>query len=99
MRKLKGLIVSDAMQKTVVVRVDRLRKHPKYLKYYRISQRYKAHSEKGEYKNGDTVIIEETKPLSKEKRWNVIKLVLRPPEESAAEKTAEKNENEPSKTI
>ena len=64
MRKLKGTIVSDRMQNTVVVRVDRLKKHPKYLKYYRISKRFKAHDEKGEYRTGDQVIIEETRPIS-----------------------------------
>lgn len=66
------------MQKTVVVRIDRLRKHPKYLKYYRVSKKFKAHDEKGEFKAGDTVVIEETKPMSKEKRWKVAGLVKRP---------------------
>ena len=65
------------MQNTVVVRVDRLKKHPKYLKYYRISKRFKAHDEKGEYRTGDQVIIEETRPISKDKRWKVAELVKR----------------------
>lgn len=65
------------MKKTVVVKIDRLKKHPKYLKYYRISSKFKAHDEKGEYKTGDSVIIEETRPLSKEKRWRVAELVKR----------------------
>lgn len=77
MRKLKGTIVSDKMQKTVVVRVDRLKKHPKYQKYYRASRKLKAHDEKGEYKIGDVVIIQEMRPISKEKGWKVIGLVRR----------------------
>ena len=65
------------MQKTVVVRVDSLKKHSKYLKYYRTSQKFKAHDEKGEYRLGDTVNIQETKPLSRDKRWRVVELVKR----------------------
>lgn len=65
------------MQKTVVVRVDRLRKHSKYQKYYRTSKKFKAHDEKGEYRGGDVVIIGETRPLSSGKRWRVIELVKR----------------------
>ncbi len=71
-RRLKGLVVSDKMKKTVVVKVDRLKLHPKYLKYYKVSQKFKAHDEKGEYHTGDQVIIEATRPLSKEKRWLVV---------------------------
>ena len=78
MKKLKGIVVSDKMQKTVVVRIDRLKKHPKYLKYYRISKRFKAHDEKGEYHTGDIVVIQETRPISKEKRWGVVELIKRP---------------------
>lgn len=65
------------MKKTVVVRVDRLRKHAKYLKYYRVSKKFKAHDENNEYQIGDVVIIQETRPLSKEKRWKVFSLVKR----------------------
>ncbi|MEK7629789.1 MAG: 30S ribosomal protein S17 [Patescibacteria group bacterium] len=72
MRKLKGLVVSDKMNKTRVVLVERLKKHERYLKYYKISQRFKAHDEKNEYKTGDKVIIEETRPISKEKRWRIL---------------------------
>ena len=88
MRKLKGTIISDKMQKTVVVRVDSLKKHPKYQKYYRISRKLKAHDEKGEYKTGDEVMIEETRPLSRDKRWRVISLVRRiEPEGEDSEET------------
>jgi small subunit ribosomal protein S17 len=71
-RKLKGKIVSDKMQKTRVVVVTRLKLHPKYQKYYKITQRFKAHDERNEYKMGDEVIIEETRPFSKDKRWRIL---------------------------
>ena len=78
MRKLKGVVVSNKMTKTVVVRVDRLKKHPKYNKYYRVSKKIKAHDEKSEYKAGDEVMIGETKPMSKDKKWRVVELIKRP---------------------
>ena len=74
-RKLEGVVVSDKMDKTAVVLVKRLKEHPKYKKRYWVSKRFKAHDEKNEYKIGDRVVIEETRPLSKEKRWKVIKKV------------------------
>lgn len=77
MRRLKGTVVSDKMQKTVVVRVDRLKKHSKYQKYYRLSTKFKAHNPDDYYKTGDVVIIEETRPISKDKRWKVVELVER----------------------
>ncbi|MEK9183835.1 MAG: 30S ribosomal protein S17, partial [Patescibacteria group bacterium] len=61
-KKLKGTIISDAMQKTVVVLVNRYFKHPKYGKYIRRSKEYKAHDENNEHKKGDKVIIQECKP-------------------------------------
>ncbi|MFA5084029.1 MAG: 30S ribosomal protein S17 [Candidatus Paceibacterota bacterium] len=71
-RKLQGKIVSDKMQKTRVVAVTRLALHPKYRKYYKITRRFKAHDENNEYKTGEEVIIEETRPLSKDKRWKIL---------------------------
>ena len=71
-KKLKGVVVSDKMAKTVVVKVDKYKKHPLYGKYMKRSKRYKAHDEKNEYKIGDKVIIEEKKPLSKHKHFAVI---------------------------
>lgn len=71
-RHLQGVVVSDKMQKTAVVAVTHERKHPKYLKYYKVTTRLKAHNENNEFKMGDKVIIEETRPLSKEKRWKII---------------------------
>ena len=74
-RQLTGTVLSDKMVKTVVVVVEKLKEHPKYKKRYKVSKKYKAHDEKGEYKIGDKVTIEECRPLSKEKRWRVIKKV------------------------
>lgn len=71
-RKIIGVVESDKMSKTRVVVVERLKKHPKYLKYFKTSTRFKAHDESNEYKVGDKVIIEETRPLSKDKRWKII---------------------------
>ncbi|MEK7494034.1 MAG: 30S ribosomal protein S17 [Patescibacteria group bacterium] len=71
-RTLVGEVVSDAMQKTAVVAVTSIKKHPLYHKRYKVTKRYKAHDEKKEYKVGDKVVIEEMRPLSKDKRWKVI---------------------------
>ncbi len=71
-RQLKGEVVSDKMNKTRVIAITRLKKHPRYLKYYKITTRFKAHDENNEYKIGDKVVIEETRPMSKEKKWKII---------------------------
>ncbi len=71
-RELIGIVVSDAMTKTVVVQVMRLKKNEKYQKQFKVSSKYKAHDENGTYHVGDRVIIRETRPISKEKRWVVI---------------------------
>jgi len=71
-RRLEGVVVSDKMMKTRVVEVTRFKKHPKYLKYFKVKKRFKAHDENNEYKVGDRVIIEETRPISKEKRWKIV---------------------------
>lgn len=70
-KTLKGIVVSDKMDKTIVVKVSRYVKHPKYQKYYTISKKYKAHDEENKYKIGDNVEIEETRPLSKDKTFRV----------------------------
>jgi len=72
MRKLQGIVVSDKMQKTRIVLIEHLKKHPRYHKYYKVSRRLKAHDEKNEYKVGDKVVIQETRPISKEKRWRIV---------------------------
>ena len=74
-RQLQGTVVSDKMMKTAVVAVSYEKKHPKYLKYYTVTRRFKAHNENNEYKTGDQVIISETRPLSKEKRWRITGMV------------------------
>lgn len=79
MRKIKvGTVVSDAMDKTVVVRVERLVPHPVYKKYTKRRAQYKAHDEKNECRVGDRVEIIETRPLSKDKRWRVFRMIERP---------------------
>lgn len=74
-RVKKGVIVSDKMNKTVVVEMLRLKKDAKYKKYFKTSKRFKAHDENNEYHVGDEVLIQETRPISKDKRWKVIELV------------------------
>ncbi|MFZ2072613.1 MAG: 30S ribosomal protein S17 [Minisyncoccia bacterium] len=70
---LKGVVVSDKMDKTVVVSVSRFLKHPKYGKFYKVSKKYKAHDEDNTCKTGDNVEIIETRPISKDKRFKVVK--------------------------
>jgi len=70
-----GVVVSDKMDKTVVVKVDRIVKHPLYNKYIKRSAKYKAHDEKNVYKTGDRVQITATRPLSKDKCWKVSKVI------------------------
>ena len=71
-RTLKGVVVSDKMDKTIVVLVERLKQHPRYKKRYKINKKYKAHDPKGKYKVGDKIVIQESRPISKDKRWIVI---------------------------
>jgi len=70
-----GIVISDKMDKTVVVQVDRLVKHPVYRKYVRRRAKFKAHDENNTCQKGDRVVIRETKPLSKTKRWQVSQIV------------------------
>ncbi len=69
--KLQGKVVSDKMNKTVVVEVERVKEHPRYKKRHKIHKRYKAHDESEKYSVGDKVVIEECRPISKDKRWRV----------------------------
>lgn len=71
-RTFTGEVVSDKMGKTVVVRVDTKKVHPKYGKQYTSSVRYKVHDEKGAAKTGDVVTFEECRPMSKDKRWRLV---------------------------
>lgn len=74
-RLLKGVITSDRMDKTVVVLVNRYKEHPKYKKRYKVSKKYKVDDPENKYKIGNKVIIQETRPISKDKRWKVIKRI------------------------
>jgi len=74
-RTLIGRVVSDKMQKTVTVLVERRVKHPLYGKYVAKSKKYHAHDETNQYKDGDTVEISESKPISRSKSWVVTRLV------------------------
>ena len=74
-KQLTGTIISDKMQKTVVVKTERVKEHAKYKRRFRIHKNYKAHVESGEYKIGEKVVIEECQPLSKDKKWKVIKKI------------------------
>ena len=65
-KTLQGIVVSDKMAKTVVVEVERVKEHPKYKRRFKIHKKFKAHDEKGEFHTGDKVVIEETRPISKE---------------------------------
>jgi len=71
-RVLSGVVVSDKGDKTIVVRVDRRVMHPLYKKYIKHSKRYAAHDEDNRFKTGDQVRIEECRPISKRKRWQVV---------------------------
>ena len=70
--KLSGTVVSDKMSKTIVVSVSRLVKHPKYQKYMKVVKKFKSHDPEGKLKTGDKVVIEECRPISKDKHFRVI---------------------------
>jgi len=73
----EGVVVSDAMQKTRVVRIERVYRHPRYERVVRTSKKLKAHDEANASRVGDRVLIEETRPLSREKRWRIRKVLTR----------------------
>ncbi len=86
-RQIEGIVISDKMDKTVIVEVQRFKKHPLYHKVLKVSKHFKAHDENNEAKIGDQVIIEETRPLSRDKRWKIVKITKRNESED------DKNEN------
>jgi len=86
-RRLSGTVVSDRMQKTIVVRVERLTRHPRYGRVIRTAKKFKAHDEGQTAHCGDVVRIEETRPLSKDKRWRLIEVLRRAPEAIAGDLT------------
>ena len=74
-QQITGTVVSNKMDKTVVVKVEIRKRHPKYHKSYSLTQKYKAHDPNNEYQVGDRVVIESIKPMSREKKFQVIKKV------------------------
>jgi small subunit ribosomal protein S17 len=71
-KKFDGVVISDKMDKTIVVKVDRVKIHAKYKKRYAVSKKYKVHDEKNQFKVGDKVVFIECRPLSKSKKWRVL---------------------------
>ena len=76
-RTIQGVVIKDKMDKTVVVLTERLVKHPKFHKYMRKHVRYKAHDEQNDCNMGDKVLIVESRPLSRQKRWRVREILQR----------------------
>ena len=74
-RRLTGTVISDKQDKTIVIRVDRLKTHPLYRKRFTLSNNFQVHDENGEAKVGDKVTVEETRPISKNKRWKLVEVV------------------------
>lgn len=71
-KRFSGIVVSDKMDKTIVIKVDQVKKNPKYGKRYTTSKKYKVHDEKNRFKEDDKVTFVECRPLSKDKRWRVL---------------------------
>lgn len=71
-KTLRGIVVSDAMTATAVVKVERYVKHPKYGKFEKKWKRYKAHNEGNQYKIGDKVVLQEVRPMSKDKHFTIV---------------------------
>jgi small subunit ribosomal protein S17 len=88
-REKVGRVVSDKMDKTIVVSVERMSRHPLYKRVVRLTTRFKAHDEDNEARIGDTVRIEESRPLSRTKRWRLVEIVQRAAEGSTAEIVAD----------
>lgn len=84
-RRLTGKVVSAKMQKTVVVEVERIKEHLKYRRRFKVHKKYKAHVETGDFKAGDVVIIEECRPISKDKKWKVVEKLARKEKETPEE--------------
>lgn len=96
-RKMTGVVIRDKMDKTVVVEVEKFHKHPKYHKYTKIKKRYKAHDEGNNCKVGDKVLIVESRPLSKEKRW-IVKDIIKREEPMPIEEEVSKDDTRENQT-
>lgn len=88
-KRLTGQVVSNKMKQTIVVEVERIKEHPKYKRRYKVHKKYKAHDQNQECKIGDTVVIEECRPISKEKRWRLVEKKAGRVESSEAENSLE----------
>ena len=73
-RQLQGIVTSNKMTKTIVVMVERIKQHPKYLRRYKVQTRFKVHDPEQKAKIGDVVVFEECRPLSREKRWKLLQI-------------------------
>ena len=94
-RKTKvGRVVSDKMDKTIVVSVERMTRHPLYKRVIRLTSKFKAHDEDNEARVGDTVLIEESRPLSATKRWRLVSIVARAGEGATAPAVVNEDEVE-----
>jgi len=71
-KKFSGVVVSNKNDKTIIVKIETVKVHPKYKKRHVVSRRYKVHDEKNQYKTGDKVVFIECRPLSRDKRWRVL---------------------------
>jgi len=91
-KQLTGKVISNKMQKTAVVEVERIKEHPKYRKRYKVHKHYKVHDEKGELKMGDVIIFEECRPISKGKSWKLKRIISSLAEEEFPEIEESKNE-------
>jgi len=92
-RKIEGTVISDKMNKTVVVEVQRFKKHPLYHKVLKVSKRFKVHNENNEARIGDKVLIEETRPLSKEKKWKLIQIIKKSENKNSEEIVSDGEKN------
>jgi small subunit ribosomal protein S17 len=90
-----GRVTSDKMQKTIVVAVEELKRHPIYKRTYKYTTKFKAHDERNEARIGDIVRIEETRPLSKEKRWRLVEIVTRAVQVKPLEKALQELDSTP----
>jgi small subunit ribosomal protein S17 len=94
-RKTKvGRVVSDKMDKTIVVSVERLTRHPLYKRVIRLTSKFKAHDEANEARVGDTVLIEESRPLSATKRWRLVTVLARAGETATGDTLKEEAETD-----
>lgn len=98
-KTMVGRVVSDKMDKTIVVSIERLQRHPLYKRVIRLTTKFKAHDEANEARIGDTVLIEESRPLSATKRWRLVEVVSRAGEMAAATGPVDAEEEATSEAI